>query len=224
MDIPHPSVPLVIDVVSDVVCPWCYLGKHRLAEALTLVPDARATIRWHPFQLDPTIPQDGVDRDEYFERKFGRADAVEPAHRRLEQLGRQVGIDYHFDRIARTPNSLDAHRLTRWATEAGLGEAMVERLFRAYFAEGVFIGDRSELARLAGEIGLDAGDIAARLASDRDRADVEEEIEAAAGMGITGVPCFIVDGRYAVMGAQEPAALAEAIRRALGEKATASAG
>jgi predicted DsbA family dithiol-disulfide isomerase len=218
MDTPHNPPHVVIDVVSDVVCPWCYLGKHRLEQALASIPEIQATVRWHPFMLDPTTPPEGVDRREYFTRKFGSVEAVEPAHRRLVEMGSEIGIDYRFEDITRTPNTLDAHRVVRWAGEIGRTEAMVERLFRAYFTEGVYVGDRAELVRLAGEVGLDAAEIDARLASDRDKVDIEREIETAGEMGVTGVPCFIIDGRYAVMGAHESETLAGAIRKAVAER------
>lgn len=217
------AAPLTIDVVSDVICPWCYLGKRRLEQALTMVPSVAVTINWRPFQLDPTTPPEGVDRRTYFERKFGSLAAVEPTHARLTAIGRELGIDYRFADVGRTPNTIDAHRVLRWASEAGLGDAAAERLFRAHFTEGVFLGDHAELARLAGEIGLDPTDVAARLATNRDRAAVEEEIEAAVRIGVTGVPCFIVDRRYAVMGAQEPAVIAGAISKALDARVTENA-
>jgi predicted DsbA family dithiol-disulfide isomerase len=217
------TVPLTIDVVSDVICPWCYLGKRRLEKALTMLPAVAVTINWRPFQLDPTTPPEGVDRRTYFERKFGSLAAVEPTHARLTAIGRELGIDYRFADVGRTPNTIDAHRVLRWASEAGLGDAAVERLFRAHFTEGVFLGDHAELARLAGEIGLDPMDVAAQLATDLDRSAVEEEIEAATRIGVTGVPCFIIDGRYAVMGAQEPAVIAGAISKALDARVTENA-
>jgi predicted DsbA family dithiol-disulfide isomerase len=203
-----------IDVVSDVVCPWCYLGKRHLEIALEQLGDASIEVTWRPFQLDPTTPSEGVDRKTYFERKFGSLEAVAPAHARLVEMGRKVGIEYRFDDIKRTPNTLDAHRVIRWANEAGLGNAMVDRLFRAFFTEARDIGDREILADLAAEIGLDRSIVAARLAANDDRSAVQDEIEEAQRMGVTGVPCIIVNHRYAVMGAQPPAAIIEAIRQA----------
>jgi predicted DsbA family dithiol-disulfide isomerase len=213
-------VPLSIDVVSDVICPWCYLGKRRLEKAIALVPEVSAKIAWRPFQLDPTTPPEGVDRRTYFERKFGSLAAVEPTHARLTAMGRELGIDYRFEDVVRTPNSLDAHRVIHWASAAGLADAAVERLFLAHFTEGVFLGDHAELARLAGEIGLDAATIAAWLATDRDRDAVVADIDAAIQVGVTGVPCFVIGGRYAVIGAHEAEVIADAIRKAISLQAT----
>jgi predicted DsbA family dithiol-disulfide isomerase len=213
---------LTIDVVSDVVCPWCYLGKRRLENALTLVPDVKVEVRWRPFQLDPTIPPDGIDRRVYIERKFGIAGTVTPMHERLAEMGVGEGIDFHFERIKRSPNTIDAHRLIRWAG-AEHEEATVERLFRAYFIEGLDIGDPAVLAALAGEIGLDRATVEKRLATDEDRTIVEQEVAEANRIGVTGVPCFIVGGRYAVVGAQAPETIAEAIQTMVQERTTAGA-
>lgn len=219
-----PQNPVRIDVVSDVVCPWCYLGKARLEEALRLVPEIHADVHWHPFQLDPTIPPEGMDRDAYMRRKFGDLDRLRGAHQRLEEAGREAGIAYRFDAQKRAANTLDAHRLVRWAGESGKEAWMVDRLFRLYFTEGADVGDRGVLADAAAEAGMDRTDIEARLASDRDRAAVQAEIAMWQRAGITGVPCFVLDRRYAVMGAQEPEAIADALRQvAEGEAARATA-
>jgi predicted DsbA family dithiol-disulfide isomerase len=202
--------PLSIDVFSDVVCPWCYLGKRRLERALAGLRRP-AVVRWQPFQLDPTIPPNGIPRDDYLKRKFGSVAAIEPAHRRLAQLGHDEGIDYRFDLIQLSPNTIDAHRLVHWAS----GEqqnAMVERLFRAYFTEGRDVGNRAVLAELASEAGVE-GDIATRLASDEDRQQIAGEIAGAYRLGIDGVPCFVLQGRWAVMGAQTPDVLVAAIEQ-----------
>jgi predicted DsbA family dithiol-disulfide isomerase len=217
------SSTVVVDVVSDVVCPWCYLGKRRLERAVASLPDVDVVVRWHPFQLDPSVPPEGMDRRVYMERKFGSLERIAPAHARLTALGRQDDIDYRFDDMTRAANTLDAHRLAKWAGEAGREEEMVERLFKANFTEALDIGDRKVLARLAGEIGLDADDIEARLASDRDLDAVQAEIAEAGRMGIEGVPFFIIGGRYGVSGAQEAETLARAIRAVASEQATAQA-
>jgi predicted DsbA family dithiol-disulfide isomerase len=210
--------PVTIDVVSDVVCPWCYLGKRRLEKALTIVSEVPTVVRWRPYRLDPTIPPEGIDRKDYIIGKFGSLEAIEPAHERLTAYGKAEGIDYHFERIERSANTIDAHRLIRWAAAAGLQEAMVERLFAAEFTEGKDVGSIPVLAALAGEVGLDAEAIARRLASDEDRAEVIAEVENATRIGVTGVPCFILDGRYAVMGAHPAESLAAAIRDALAKR------
>jgi predicted DsbA family dithiol-disulfide isomerase len=149
---PRPQNAVSIDVISDVVCPWCYLGKRRLERALDQLPSLEFVVRWHPFRLDPTIPPGGIDRREYLARKFGSVEAIAPAHANLTALGEREGISFRFDLITRSPNTVDAHRLVRWASFAGLGEAMVERLFSAYFIEGVDVGDRLALADLAAEV------------------------------------------------------------------------
>jgi predicted DsbA family dithiol-disulfide isomerase len=210
--------PVTIDVVSDVVCPWCYLGKRRLEKALIIASEVPTVVRWRPYRLDPTIPPEGIDRKDYIIRKFGSLEAIEPAHERLTAYGKAEGIDYHFERIERSANTIDAHRLIRWAAAAGLQEAMVERLFAAEFTEGKEVGSIPVLAALAGEVGLDAEAIARRLASDEDRAEVIAEVENATRIGVTGVPCFIIDGRYAVMGAHPAESLAAAIRDALAKR------
>ena len=194
-----------LDIHSDVVCPWCYLGAANLLKALS----ARAgphpfAIRWHPFQLDPTIPPEGLDRAVYMRAKFGDGDRIAAAHARLEALGRDAGLDFHFDRITRSPNTLDAHRVIRWAEPEGLQTRTAMILFRRYFELGEDISDPEVLAAAAGEAGLDAPAIARLLAGDTDRDSVRAEARAAAEMGIDGVPAFIVAGRYAVSGAQPP--------------------
>lgn len=214
-----PSV--TVDVVSDVVCPWCYLGKRRLEAAVALVPDVDVTVRWRPYQLDPSIPPEGMDRAEYFTRKFGSLDAIADGHKRLTEWGRAVDIDYRFDDMTRAVNTIDAHRLVRWAAAEGKQEAMVERLFRANFTDAVDVSDHAVLARLAGEVGMDAASVAARLATDEDRDAVQAEIADAQRVGVTGVPTFIVNSRYGVVGAHPPEAIAQAIRQAASDATAA---
>jgi predicted DsbA family dithiol-disulfide isomerase len=210
LDIP---VTTTVDVFSDVVCPWCYLGKRRLSRALAAMPQRLFAIHWLPFQLDPTIPAEGIDRDAYLIGKFGSTDAIEPAHQRLTEMGRAEGIEYRFDRITRSPNTIDAHRLIRWAAPAGVQDALVERLFAAYFTEGRDIGDHAVLAAIAAEAGL-GGDIAARLAGDEDTETINAEIQNAYRIGVSGVPCYVIDRRLGVMGAQMPDALVAAVAQA----------
>jgi predicted DsbA family dithiol-disulfide isomerase len=212
MNQPSPA-PLTIDVVSDVVCPWCYLGKSRLEQAIAAVPEIPVAVRFRPYSLDPSVPPEGEDRAVYIRRKFGSLNALDAAHQRLKAMGREAGVDYHFDRITRSPNTLDAHRVVRWATEASKGTEMVDRLFRAYFSEGRDVGDHQVLSELASEVGLDGAAIAARLATDDDKASVKAEINEAYQIGVTGVPTFILGGKYGVVGAQSVEALTEAIRQ-----------
>jgi predicted DsbA family dithiol-disulfide isomerase len=202
--------PLAIDVVSDVVCPWCFIGKRRLEQAM-VTAGIPATIRWRPYQLDPTIPPGGKSRREYLLAKFGSEDRIRQMQRRIETAGVEEGIEFAFDRIGVSPNTLDAHRLIRWAGEADLGDAVVEALFRAYFLDGRDIGDHQVLANIAASAGLGSEGAAARLASDQDAAAVRAEVEAAQRMGVTGVPTFILAGRYAVVGAQPAQDLADAV-------------
>src|SRR5215470_17896857 len=141
---------LAIDVISDVVCPWCYIGRRRLGTALAqfamVAPRVRPLVNWHPFQLNPQLPPEGIDRQLYLERKFGSSRGARQIYERVLAAGKSVGIDFAFERIERQPNTLDAHRLVSWAQAQGSAEDVVERLFRAYFVDGRFIGDRDVLA------------------------------------------------------------------------------
>jgi len=200
--------PLVIDVVSDVVCPWCFLGKRRLDAAIAQTGGAQ--VRWRPFQLDPTIPAGGLERKAYMSAKFRDEARLAEVHARLTALGEEAGIAFDFEAIARAPNTLDAHRLIRFASEAGKADEVVERLFCAYFERGQDIGDRAVLA----EIGAGLDDIEARLASEEGVAEVQAEIAFAQRGGVEGVPFFIFAQKYAVSGAQSAEVLAQAISEA----------
>jgi predicted DsbA family dithiol-disulfide isomerase len=204
---------LTIDVVSDAVCPWCYLGEKRLEEALAQEAGPVA-VRWRPYQLDPTIPAGGLDRAEYMAKKFGRSGRLQSVHDNLTRLGAEVGIPFAFDAIKRSPNTLDAHRLIRWAASAGAQAEVVDRLFKTYFVEGRDIGDRGVLIDIAGECGLDAKLVEKLLAHGADVEAVRVEIEQAQAMGVSGVPFFIFAGRIGVPGAQEPSVLRQAIAQA----------
>lgn len=204
---------LTIDVVSDVVCPWCYLGEKRLEAALAGSAQPVA-IRWRPYQLDPSIPPGGLDRAEYMAKKFGRSNRLQEIHDNLTRLGAEVGVPFAFDKIKRSPNTLDAHRLIRWAAGANAQSAVVDRLFKAYFVEGRDIGDRGVLVEIASECGLDAKLAEKFLAEGADVEAVSEEIEQAQTMGITGVPFFIFAGRLGVPGAQEASVLQRAMAEA----------
>ena len=201
----------VIDVVSDVVCPWCYIGKRRLEAALARLEGAKPRIHWHPFQLNPDLPAEGVERRSYLEAKFGGAERAAQIYARVRAAGASVGIAFELDRIMRQPNTLDAHRLINWAQARGDAGPLVERLFRAYFIEGVFIGDAAELERLATEAGFDGDAAAAFLASDAGVAEVAGADRRARELSISGVPLFIFNHRVAVSGAQEPDTLLAAL-------------
>jgi len=204
------SQPLVVDVVSDVVCPWCYLGKRRLESAMAKADGVE--VRWRPYQLDPTIPAQGRDRAAYMAAKFPDASRLRDVQERLTALGAEVGIAFDFAAIKRSPNTLAAHRLIRFATEAGAGDAMAERLFADYFEHARDIGDRAVLEAAASDIGLTG--IGPRLASDEGAKEVQAEIEQARRIGVEGVPFFIFAGKWAVSGAQSEDVFAQALAQA----------
>lgn len=212
---------IVVDIVSDVVCPWCFIGQRRLDSALAAVPEIPVEIRWRPYQLDATIPQQGRDRKEYMLSKFGSEEKLREIHSRIEQLGAAEGIDFDFEAIKVSPNTLDAHRVIRWAATYGgdVQNRLARRLFQLYFEEGKNVGDHAVLIEAAGQAGMDAPVVTALLATDNDREAVANEAATASRMGITGVPCFLLEGKYAVMGAQESATLADAIRQVAAAKA-----
>lgn len=197
---------LHIDIFSDPICPWCFIGKRRLRRALDARPGVRPTIRWRAFQLNPTMPAGGMERRAYLAAKFGNAAEAERLYGTIGRVGAAEGIEFRFDRIAVTPNTVDAHRLVRYAERHEASDALLDALFRAYFADGRDIGDAAVLADLAAESGLDRAAVAAYLATEEDADAVRGEDMRARQLGIEGVPCFIVDRRYALSGAQEPEA------------------
>ena len=204
-----------IDVVSEVICPWCFLGKRRLDVALAAM-DKDVFIRWRPYMLDPTIPPQGLDREHYMLNKFG-AERLKTIHDPLIEAGKEIGVPYNFDLITRTPNSLDAHRLIRWAHTVERQTEMVERLFMAYWSEGKDVGDRDVLAQCAGEAGINAQQIRELLDTTQDVEETNAEIQHATNIGVTGVPTFILGQSYALVGAQSPEVLADAINRVVKE-------
>ena len=206
-----------VDVVVDVVCPWCYIGKRRLTAALAARADREPPrVTWMPYQLKPDIPLGGIDRRSYLERKFGGASGVPQFYDRVSELGREVGIFFNFERIERQPNTLDAHCLIAWAQAMSPAAAsnLVEKLFRGYFVDGVDIGDRQELARLAAAAGLDAYRAAAWLVAGNGRDGVMVSDERARRLGIAGVPLFIFNRRVMISGAQPTSVLIEAMAQA----------
>ncbi|QPC87715.1 disulfide bond formation protein DsbA [Mesorhizobium sp. NBSH29] len=212
---------LSIDIVSDVVCPWCYVGQKRLEAAIAAVPEVDVEIHWRPHQLDATIPPEGKDRKRYMIDKFGSAERVLAMHERITEAGLAEGIKFDFAAIKISPNTLDAHRVLRWAGTAGgaIQNTLKRRLLHLYFEEGVNIGEHSVLIEAARDAGMDASIVETLLPTDADVAEVRTEIETAARMGVTGVPCFLFEGKYAVVGAQDSATLADAIRQIAGAKA-----
>ncbi len=201
-----------IDVISDVICPWCFLGKRRLDKAIALLAGVKIEVNWRPFFLDPTIPAEGMSRRTYLENKFG-TERLKTIHDPLIAAGKADGVPYVFDKITRTPNTMDAHRLIRWSHASGKQHDVSERLFMAYFNGGLDIGDRTMLAKIAGEAGMDGSDVSTKLDSDADVAAVNAEVEHAYRMGVTGVPCFIFAQKQGLMGAQPAEVLAEAINQ-----------
>jgi predicted DsbA family dithiol-disulfide isomerase len=209
--------PLAIDVVSDVVCPWCFIGKKRLEDALQLRPDIPVEVRWHPYFLNDWVPREGISRDEYLTTKFGSPERYKSIAGRVGQAAKAEGLAYNADKIARQPNTLDCHRLILWARNAGTAAKMKQRLMELYFTEGADLTDREVLVTAAAECGLDADLTRELFAGDQDVDRVTQEAEQAKRAGIDGVPCFIFGGVLAVSGAQDPAYLADAMGRAADE-------
>jgi predicted DsbA family dithiol-disulfide isomerase len=199
-----------IDVISDVICPWCFLGKRRLDKAIGLLGVIKVEVYWRPFFLDPTIPKEGMSRRTYLENKFG-AERLKTIHDPLIAAGKEDGVPFEIGKITRTPNTGDAHRLIRWSHDAGKQHDVAERLFMAYFNGGIDIGDRAVLVKIAGEVGMDEAEVSAKLENDTDIDAVNAEVERAYRMGVTGVPCFIFAQKQGLMGAQPAEVLADAI-------------
>lgn len=217
-------MPLTIDIVSDVVCPWCFVGKRKLATALDLYakerPDAPAPrVTWRPFQLNPQMPREGMLRSEYVQRKFGRSGP--DVYARVSQAGKTVGIDFAFDRIVRQPNTLAPHVLVALAAEHGKQDEVVDALFHAYFLEGRDLTDAAVLTEVATGTGLPRDAVVSCLADEQARSAVAREDEQARELGVSGVPFFIFNGRYAVPGAQDPQVLLQAMLQSETESAEA---
>jgi predicted DsbA family dithiol-disulfide isomerase len=211
------SAPLPIVVVSDVVCPWCYIGKRRLEKALAFTPDIAVEITWHPYFLNPWVPREGMTRDQYLTEKFGSVERYRSIAQRVAEAAAAEGLTYAVDKIARQPNTLDCHRLILWAAAVGSAARMKQRLMELYFAEGADLSDREVLVAAAAACGLDREWVRAQLATETDVATVEQAANAAKDAGIDGVPTFILGGVLAVTGAQSPEHLARAIRHAANE-------
>ncbi len=211
--------PLVIDVISDTICPWCFIGKRRLEQALARHPlGARAVVRWHPFELNPDMPAEGMDRSRYVAAKFGGAERAQAIYDRIRAVGQEVGLELDFGRIPRTPNTFASHRLLHLAGQEGCQDAVAEALFRAAFLEGRDIGRLETLLEVAQACGLDRDAVQARLESDADVEQVRAEEAQARELGVTGVPFFVFGGRYAVAGAQEPEVFVQVLERLASEE------
>ena len=196
-----------LDVVSDTICPWCYVGKRRLDRALQARPDVNLDIRWRPFQLDPDIPEEGIDRKIYLQRKFGNSEKAKEIYSALVESGAEEGIDFQFDRIEKTPNTLNSHRLIRWAESAGCQDLIVSLLFEAYFELGQDIGDKDVLESIAKDAGMDTTIVHDLLQSEADLDLVRREDKLARTMGISGVPTFLYNQKFVLVGAQDPETL-----------------
>jgi predicted DsbA family dithiol-disulfide isomerase len=214
---------LPIEMVSDVVCPWCFIGKRRLEKAIALKPDIPVEVRFHPFFLNPWVPREGISREEYLVTKFGSVERYNSNAQRVADAARGEGLVYSFDKIKRQPNTLDCHRLILWAGEIGNAARMKQRIMDLYFTEGGDLTDREVLVQAAADSGLNADLIRQRLASEDDVARVEQAANSAKEAGIDGVPCFILGGLVAVSGAQAPEHIAQAIERAANEYANREA-
>jgi predicted DsbA family dithiol-disulfide isomerase len=217
------DAPLTIDVVSDVVCPWCYIGKRLLEKAIALKPEIDVEVRFRPYFLNPWVPREGMSRDDYLIAKFGSVERYNANNNRVVEAAAFAGLTYARDKIKRQPNTLDCHRLIHWAGESCQAAQMKQRLMEIYFSEGGDLSDREVLVKAAGECGLDAARVRERLASDADVEQVEREANSAKEGGIDGVPCFIFGGLVAVSGAQPPEFLAQAMERALAERGRVAA-
>ena len=213
-----PKARLSIEVVHDLVCPWCYLGARRLLRTLRRRPDLLVDLIWRPFLLNPDMPRLGMARSDYVVRKFGGEDRARRLYGSIAEIGRAEGVMFRFDRVRRTPSSIDAHRLVRWAARFGRADEVVEGLFAAHFADGRDIGDGAVLAAVATSCGLDAAGAWAMLHSDAEFDGVHADNLRAHRLGINGVPCFVIGERHAISGAQEP----EVIERLLDVAAVGS--
>src|SRR4051812_7458044 len=212
--------PLQIDIVSDVVCPWCYIGKRRIEAALALAPEVPVEINWRPFFLNPWVPREGISREDYLTTKFGSVEAYKGIAGRVVAAASEEGLSYRPELVRRQPNTLDCHRLIRWAEHDPSGDksaAMKQRLMELYFRDGGDLTDVEVLVQAAADIGMDADSVRRRLASDEDVELISAEAKDASDKGISGVPTFVFAQKYAVSGAQPAEQLARAIRQVSSE-------
>jgi predicted DsbA family dithiol-disulfide isomerase len=199
-----PKARLSIEVVHDLVCPWCFLGVRRLLRTMRRRPDLLFDLIWRPFLLNPDMPRGGMARPDYVVRKFGGEDRARRLYASITEIGRAEGVQFRFDRLRRTPSSIDAHRLVRFAARYGCADAMVEALFSAHFTDGRDIGDHGVLVAVAEACGLNGASVARFLPSEDEADLVHADNLRAHRLGINGVPCFVIGGRHAIAGAQEP--------------------
>ena len=212
--------PIRIDVVSDVVCPWCFIGKKRLEQAVAMTPKIPVEVHFRPYFLNAWIPLEGMSREQYLTAKFGSPEAYKGIAQRVAAAAESEGLVYASARINRQPNTRDAHRLIRWAEAIGKAAEMKQRLMDLYFTEGADLSNRDVLVQAAADVGLDPAKVRGDLASDKDVAEVAQEVQMAKDAGIEGVPTFIFGGKFALSGARAPEDLAQAITKAAQEEAS----
>lgn len=205
-----------VDVISDAICPWCYIGKRQLERALDLLASKHCSVAvaWHPFQLNPDMPAEGVEREKYRIAKFGTLERSRQLDQRITEAAAAVGIEFHLDRIKRTPNTVNVHRLIRFAGQKGVQDAVVEGLFEGYFCNGADIGDSTVLTAIGEEVGLDPADVRAMLESGAGRDEVLAADRMARNAGIQGVPSFALQGHVLFSGAVPAEEMAQSFRRA----------
>ena len=205
--------PLQIDIVSDVVCPWCYIGKKRIEDALALANDVPVEVHWRPFFLNPWVPREGISRDDYLTAKFGSVEAYKGIAGRVSQAASDEGLDYNTQLVKRQPNTTDCHRLIHWADADGKAAQMKQRLMELYFRDGGDLTDVNVLVKAAADIGMDGESVRKRLATDEDVELISAQAKDASDKGISGVPTFVLAEKYAISGAQPAEQLAKAIRQ-----------
>jgi predicted DsbA family dithiol-disulfide isomerase len=214
---------IYVDIVSDTICPWCYIGKRRFERALVQSGRSDIAVAWRPFQLNPDMPPEGMTRDDYVRAKFGGGDRPRQIYQAIAESGREAGIEFQFSLIRRTPNTVLSHRLIHWAARKERQDEVVGELFRAYFEEGLDVGDVEVLIECARRGGIDEASARQFLGSDEGRQEVVASDVYARRLGINGVPCFIVNRKYAVSGAQPPSAFVEVFNLAERDAATSAA-
>ena len=215
--------PVRIEIYSDTICPWCFIGKRRFETALELRPEVEVQVTWMPFQLNPDMPAGGMDRQDYLERKFGGAAGARQVYAPIEEVGHEEGIAFAFEEMLTTPNTLDSHRLIHYAKSQPSGQdSVVEALFESYFVRGENIGDLDVLTQSAVQAGIDADEARAFLESDTERDQIASQDSMARSMGIQGVPFFVFERKYAVSGAQPPEVIAGVFDTVVEEAAAAS--
>lgn len=203
-----------VDIVSDVMCPWCFIGKRRFEKALKMLTDFNVIARWRPFLLDPTIPEQGKDRKVYLIEKFGSLEAASKLYAQIEAVGLQEGIKFSFETIEKSPSTMNCHRLIKWSQASGQQNQLVELLFKSYFIDGVDLSQSDALVNIAGIVGMDKKLVAELLKTTKDVELTKSDIDHARQIGITGVPVFIVNGKHAIVGAESPEKIFNVIKLA----------